>query len=98
MLAPYQTEVKNPLSVNQSPSESAVEHALKLLREDFKTKNMGPIDVDSDDDDCDDKAALTLSHIGTFSKESVDLFRTLCTLASVTAQVRDGSQKITDVY
>lgn len=62
MLAQNQTEVKNPLSVNQRPSESAVEHALKLLGEDYKTKNMGPIDVDSDDDDCDDKATVTLGH------------------------------------
>lgn len=98
IFAQNQTEVKNPLSVDQSPSESTVEHALKLLREDSKTKNMGPIDVDSDDDDCDDKATLTLGHIGTFSKESVHLFRTMCTLASVTARVRDGSQKITEVY
>ena len=49
---------------------------------------MGPIDVDSDDDDLDDKATVTLGHIGTFSKESLDLFRTMCTLASVTARVR----------
>ena len=89
ILAQNQTEVKNPLSVNQRLSESTVEHALKLLREDSKTKNMGPIDVDSDDDDCDDKATVTLGHIGTFSKESVDLFRTMCTLASVTARVRE---------
>ena len=97
MLAPYETKVKSLLSVNQRPSESAVELSLKLLREDSKTKNMGPIDVDSDDDDCHDKGTLMLAHIGTFSKESVDLFPTICTLASVTARVHDGSQKMTEV-
>ena len=89
MLAQSQTEVKNPLSVNLRPSESAVEHALMLLKEDSKTKNMGPIDVDSDVDDCDDKATVTLGHIGTFSKESVDIFQTMCIPASVTARVHE---------
>ena len=54
-----------------------------LLRENSKTKNMGPIDVDSDD-----KATVTLGHLGTFLKESVDIFQTMCTLASVTTPVR----------
>lgn len=85
MLTQNQTEVKNPLSVNLRPSASATEHALMLLKEDSKTKNMGPIDVYSDVDGCDDKATVTLGHIGTFSKESVDIFQTMCIPASVTA-------------
>ena len=80
MLALDQTEVKDPLSISLCPSESAVEHALKLFREDFKRKNVGPIDVDSDDD-CDDKAIVTLGRLGTFSKESVGVFQTMCTVA-----------------
>ena len=49
-MAGKQTEWTGMKRTN-SGSESAVEHALQLLREDSKTKNMGPIDVDSDDDD-----------------------------------------------
>ena len=88
MLAPDQPEVKDPLSVSLRPSESAVEHALKLFREDSKTKNMGPIDGDSDDD-CDDKAAVKLGRLGTFSMESVGVFQTMCTVASMAARVRE---------
>ena len=88
MLALDQTEVKDPLSVSLRPSESAVEHALKLFREDSKRKNVGPIDVDSDDD-CDDKAIVTLGRLGTFSKESVGVFQTMCTVASMAARVRE---------
>lgn len=71
-------------AISLCPSESAVGHALKLFREDSKRKNVGPIDVDSDDD-CDDKAIVTLGRLGTFSKESVGVFQTMCTVASMAA-------------
>lgn len=66
--------MKNLLFVNLRLFVSVIEYVLMLLKEDFKIKNMGFIDVYSDVDGCDDKVIVTLGYIGIFLKELVDIF------------------------
>ena len=89
-LAKSQTEVSNPLLVNIRPPESAIEHALKLLNSDVSNTNNGGatcIDVDRPIDN--DEATVTMGALGTFTKESVNVFQTMCSLASEATRVKE---------
>lgn len=48
VLVQNQSEVNNPLLLNLRPSESAVEHAFKLLGELSKSKGEQVVDIDDD--------------------------------------------------
>ena len=51
---------------------------------------MGTINVDRPDDgDEDDKATVTMGRLGTFTKESVGLYQTMCSLASEAVSFRE---------
>ena len=83
-------EVSDPLLVNLRPAESAVTHAVQLLKELSGTRTVGTITVDRPDDgDEDDKATVTMGRLGTFTKESVGLYQTMCSLASEAVSFRE---------
>lgn len=89
-LAEGQTEVSNPLLVNIHPPESAIEHALELLSSNKSNTSNGEamcIDVLRPNDD--DEATVTMGGLGTFTKESVYLFQTMCSLTSEAIRVRE---------
>ena len=76
VLAQVQTEVNNPLLLNLRPSDSAVEHAFKLLGEVSKsTYKSEKVIVDSDDDGEEDQATVTIGRLGTFSRIHFVFFR-----------------------
>lgn len=83
-------EVSNPLLVNLRPAESAVTHAIQLFKELSGTRIVGTINVDRPDDgDEDEKATVTMGRLGTFTKESVGLYQTMCRLASEAVSFRE---------
>ena len=77
-LVQNKSEVTNPLLVNLRPAESAVTHAVQLLKELSGTRTVGTINVDKPDyGDKDDNATVTMGRLGTFTKESVGLYQTV---------------------
>lgn len=48
--------------------------------------------VDSDDDE-DDQATVTLGSLGTFTRDSLHVFQTMCSLASEAARVREEQER-----
>ena len=89
-LVQSQIEVSNPLLVNLRPAESAVTHAVQLLKELSDTRTVGTIIVGKPDDgDEDDNTAVTMGRLGTFTKEAVGLYQTMCSLASEAVSFRE---------
>ena len=75
VLDQHQSTETNPSQVQSRPPESIVLHALKLLREGANSTS-------------DDKGSVVIGSLGTFSKESVRVFETMCTLAVEAENVR----------
>jgi len=79
-----QIEVRNPLLEHLHPSENVVQHAINLLREASTTKS-----GEGDDVDIEDKVAVTIGSLGTFTQESVQVFQTMCNLAKEAVKIRE---------
>ena len=102
VLAQVQTEVNNPLLLNLRPSDSAVEHAFKLLGEVSKsTYKSEKVIVDSDDDGEEDQATVTIGRLGTFSRIHFVFFRQYAILLQKLLESdknKSGFQRTTKVY
>ena len=88
VLVQNQSEVNNPLLLNLRPSESAVEHAFKLLGEVSKSKGEQVVDIDDDGNE-EDQATVTIGTLGTFTKDFLHVLQTMCSLASEAVRVRE---------
>ena len=87
VLSQGQIEVRNPLLVHLRPPENVVQHAINLLREASTTKS-----GEGDDVDIEDKVAVTIGSLGTFTQESVQVFQTMCNLAKEAVKIREEEE------
>lgn len=79
------TDISNPLLTSQRPSEAIVLHALSLLQ---STAANSSTKGDASDEETD-QVAVKIGGLGTYTRESLQVFQSMCRLSSVVARVHE---------